>query len=65
VVLAAQRAAYDELRRRARLEARRLTGRSERTTGVAAGRRMVLSPDALADDTVDALGAEVEKLWAP
>lgn len=65
LVLAAQRSAYDELRRQARVEARRLVGDVGGPSEVRAGRHIEWSPDALADDAVDALGAELEKLWAP
>jgi hypothetical protein len=66
VVLAAQRSAYEELRRQARAEARRLVGDGDRTSGTAGeGRRIVWSTDTLADEAVDGLGAELEKLWAP
>jgi hypothetical protein len=66
VVLAAQRAAYEELRRRARADALRLSGGAQRTSPVeGGGRRIVWSSDALADEALDALGGELEKLWAP
>jgi hypothetical protein len=66
VVLAAQRRAYEELRRQARQEARRLVADLDLPSSAPGeGRRISWSPDALADEGVDALGAELEKLWAP
>jgi hypothetical protein len=66
VVLAAQRAAYEELRARARVEAARLAGDvRRRTEDLGPGRQLLRSSEALADAALDALGPELEKLWSP